>query len=75
MQAQWPRRSRTGMQNPVRFFYWRTAMKHGYARGHKEMAGAYGMKKAVKPKIANTPFRHKKMTRPADVKPSHKGHA
>jgi hypothetical protein len=50
-------------------------MKHGYARGHKEMAGAYGMKKAVKPKIANTPFRHKKMTRPADVKPSHKGHA
>lgn len=27
-------------------------MKNGYERGHKEMAGAYGLDKAFKPKIA-----------------------
>ena len=26
-------------------------MKHGYERGHKEMAGAYGSGKALKPKL------------------------
>ncbi len=50
-------------------------MKHGYERGHKEMAGAYGMKKAAKPKISGkNPLKGKKMARgPRDPKPSHKG--
>ena len=26
-------------------------MKEGYARGHKEMAGAYGLDKAYKPSL------------------------
>ena len=28
---------------------------HGYPRGHKEMAGAYGMDKAAKPQIKAVP--------------------
>ena len=48
-------------------------MKHGYSRGHKEMAGAYGMEKAVKPRIsAKGVYTGKKMARgPKDPKASH----
>ena len=28
---------------------------HGYLKGHKEMAGAYGLNKAYKPKIKGLP--------------------
>lgn len=28
---------------------------HGYQRGHKEMAGAYGLAKAYKPRIPKLP--------------------
>ncbi len=30
-------------------------MKQGFTRGHKEMAGAYGLDKAYKPKIKGLP--------------------
>lgn len=52
-------------------------MKDGYQRGHKEMAGAYGMKKAAKPKISGKGvYTGRKMPRgPKDPVPSHKGHA
>ena len=30
-------------------------MKHGYQKGHKEMAGAYGLDKAYKPQIKSLP--------------------
>ena len=51
-------------------------MKHGYMKGHKEQAGAYGLDKAVKPKInAKNPFAHRKMARAKELKPSHKGHS
>lgn len=52
-------------------------MKYGYEHGHKEMAGAYGMNKAVKPKISGKGvYTGKKMARgPKDPQPSHKGKA
>ena len=30
-------------------------MKHGYRKGHKEMAGAYGLDKAYKPNLKALP--------------------
>ncbi len=47
----------------------------GYSRGHKEMAGAYGMGKAAKPVMkGKNPLKGKKMARgPKDSSPSHKG--
>ncbi len=51
-------------------------MKHGYMRGHKEAAGAYGLDKADKVKInAKNPFAHRKMARAKEVTASHKGSA
>ena len=53
------------------------AMKMGYTRGHKEMAGAYGKSYAAKPMIkGKNPLKGTKMARgPKDPSPSHKGHA
>lgn len=54
-------------------------MKHGSHYGHKGMSGAYakggkkgGSTRALKGK---NPFASRKMTRPKDVSPSHKGYA
>ncbi len=49
-------------------------MKHGYMKGHKEQAGAYGLDKATKPMIKSLP-KGKKMARAKEVTASHKGSA
>ena len=38
-------------------------MKQGFERGHKEMAGAYGLDKALKPKVKRLPA-GRKMSKP-----------
>ncbi len=62
-------KNRIGFLRPPGFvaagFFMGNIMKHGYMKGHKEAAGAYGLDKAVKVKInAKNPFAHKKWPAP-----------